>query len=160
MLVSILCESSFPHLPFISSGSSHLWPSKSQVGNSGLGPFNFAISAWQNLLYLAGWDPAFDAGTVPCGDGGCVLGAYGQVRSSTYCFNFAHWMCSLDECNSNSTSSISFALLLNSQLHRPHLQRSLLCLTGSPLPLDRILCRLRNLQTLDHDWIHCTRLGL
>ncbi|KAK8869449.1 hypothetical protein IAR55_000013 [Kwoniella newhampshirensis] len=39
------------------------------VGNSGLGPFNFAISAWQNLLYLAGWDPAYPRGTVPCGDG-------------------------------------------------------------------------------------------
>lgn len=40
------------------------------MGNSGLGPFNFAISAWQNLLYLAGWDPAFPRGTVACGDGG------------------------------------------------------------------------------------------
>ncbi|GFZ52277.1 hypothetical protein JCM24511_10050 [Saitozyma sp. JCM 24511] len=39
------------------------------VGNSGLGPFNFAISAWQNLLYLAGYDPAFPAGTVACGAG-------------------------------------------------------------------------------------------
>lgn len=37
------------------------------VGNSGLGPFNFAISAWQNLLYLAGTDPATGAA---CGDGG------------------------------------------------------------------------------------------
>lgn len=34
------------------------------------GPFNFAISAWQNLLYLAGYDPAFPAGTVACGAGG------------------------------------------------------------------------------------------
>ncbi|KAK4688267.1 hypothetical protein P7C73_g1840, partial [Tremellales sp. Uapishka_1] len=51
------------------------------VGNSGLGPFNFAISAWQNLLYLAGWDPAFARGTVPCGDGGCSLNAFGSDRS-------------------------------------------------------------------------------
>ncbi|WVQ66630.1 uncharacterized protein L199_004815 [Kwoniella botswanensis] len=51
------------------------------VGNSGLGPFNFAISAWQNLLYLAGWDPAFPRGTVACGDGGCNLVAYGTERS-------------------------------------------------------------------------------
>ncbi|WVQ74264.1 hypothetical protein IAR50_003861 [Cryptococcus sp. DSM 104548] len=51
------------------------------VGNSGLGPFNFAISAWQNLLYQAGWDPAFPKGTVACGDGGCNLVAYGQERS-------------------------------------------------------------------------------
>ncbi|TYJ57909.1 hypothetical protein B9479_001264 [Cryptococcus floricola] len=51
------------------------------VGNSGLGPFNFAISAWQNLLYQAGWDPAFPKGTVACGDGSCNLVAYGQERS-------------------------------------------------------------------------------
>ncbi|ORX41263.1 protein-vacuolar targeting-related protein [Kockovaella imperatae] len=51
------------------------------VGNSGLGPFNFAISAWQNLLYLQGWDPAYPQGTVPCGSGACSLTAYGQVRS-------------------------------------------------------------------------------
>nr|XP_019009024.1 uncharacterized protein I206_05664 [Kwoniella pini CBS 10737]OCF47805.1 hypothetical protein I206_05664 [Kwoniella pini CBS 10737] len=51
------------------------------VGNSGLGPFNFAISAWQNLLYQAGWDPAFPRGTVACGDGGCNLIAYGRERS-------------------------------------------------------------------------------
>ncbi|OCF40185.1 hypothetical protein I317_06010 [Kwoniella heveanensis CBS 569] len=51
------------------------------VGNSGLGPFNFAISAWQNLLYLAGWDPAFPRGTVSCGDGGCNLVAFGTERS-------------------------------------------------------------------------------
>ncbi|TXT04780.1 hypothetical protein VHUM_04048 [Vanrija humicola] len=51
------------------------------VGNSGLGPFNFAISAWQNLLYQAGWDPALPRGTAPCGsDTGCVLEAYGHVR--------------------------------------------------------------------------------
>ncbi|EAL19113.1 hypothetical protein CNBH2130 [Cryptococcus deneoformans B-3501A] len=51
------------------------------VGNSGLGPFNFAISAWQNLLYLAGWDPAYPTGTVPCGDGACNLIAFGSERS-------------------------------------------------------------------------------
>ncbi|OXG18093.1 hypothetical protein C367_04908 [Cryptococcus neoformans Ze90-1] len=51
------------------------------VGNSGLGPFNFAISAWQNLLYLAGWDPAYPKGTVPCGDGACNLIAFGSERS-------------------------------------------------------------------------------
>lgn len=59
-----------------------------------MGPFNFAISAWQNLLYLAGTDPATGAA---CGDGGeypqlssarvhwlttdCVLTAYGSTRS-------------------------------------------------------------------------------
>ncbi|WWC65513.1 uncharacterized protein I303_108131 [Kwoniella dejecticola CBS 10117] len=52
------------------------------VGNSGLGPFNFAISAWQNLLYQAGWDPAFPRGTVACGDGGCNLVAYGTELNS------------------------------------------------------------------------------
>ncbi|KAG7571295.1 hypothetical protein FFLO_00807 [Filobasidium floriforme] len=50
-------------------------------GNSGLGPFNFAISAWQNLLYQAGWDPAFPARSVPCGDGGCVINAFGSTRT-------------------------------------------------------------------------------
>jgi hypothetical protein len=39
------------------------------IGNSGLGPFNFAISAWQNLLYLAGWDPAFPGRSTACGAG-------------------------------------------------------------------------------------------
>ncbi|WVF68804.1 hypothetical protein IAT40_003576 [Kwoniella sp. CBS 6097] len=58
------------------------------VGNSGLGPFNFAISAWQNLLYLAGWDPAFPRGTVPCGDGGCNLIAFGTERSA---FTILSW---------------------------------------------------------------------
>ncbi|KAE8539378.1 hypothetical protein D1P53_004478 [Cryptococcus gattii VGV] len=46
-----------------------------------IGPFNFAISAWQNLLYLAGWDPAYPKGTVPCGDGACNLVAFGAERS-------------------------------------------------------------------------------
>ncbi|WWC93161.1 uncharacterized protein L201_008129 [Kwoniella dendrophila CBS 6074] len=55
------------------------------VGNSGLGPFNFAISAWQNLLYQAGWDPAYARGTVPCGSGGCSLVAYGSERSGKFC---------------------------------------------------------------------------
>jgi hypothetical protein len=40
------------------------------IGNSGLGPFNFAISAWQNLLYQAGWDPAFPGRSTACGSGG------------------------------------------------------------------------------------------
>jgi len=33
------------------------------------GPFNFAISAWQNLLYKAGWDPEFPGRSTPCGVG-------------------------------------------------------------------------------------------
>lgn len=49
-----------------------------------IGPFNFAISAWQNLLYLAGWDPAYPKGTVPCGDGACNLIAFGSERSGTF----------------------------------------------------------------------------
>lgn len=51
------------------------------VGNSGLGPFNFAISAWQNQLYNIGYDPALGPGNA-CGDGGCFLNAYGQDRDS------------------------------------------------------------------------------
>jgi hypothetical protein len=56
------------------------------VGNSGLGPFNFAISAWQNLLYLSGYDPALGPGNA-CGDGGCSLVAYGQERDSEWTFD-------------------------------------------------------------------------
>ncbi|WWD16286.1 hypothetical protein CI109_100712 [Kwoniella shandongensis] len=46
------------------------------------------IEVWSWYLYyvgnsgLAGWDPAFPRGTVPCGDGGCNLVAYGSERSA------------------------------------------------------------------------------
>lgn len=83
------------------------------AGSIGLmqGPFNFAISAWQNLLYSAGWDPAFPRGTVPCGDGGCNLIAYGSERSSESTTTKTGW--TFDDSSVNAivliTNGLSFA---------------------------------------------------
>lgn len=50
-------------------------------GNNGLSGFNFGPSQLQNLLYLAGYDPAHAPFTVPCSsDSGCVLPYLGEVR--------------------------------------------------------------------------------
>ncbi|KAH0832897.1 MFS general substrate transporter [Lanmaoa asiatica] len=51
------------------------------VGNNGLSGFNFGPSQFQNLLYLAGYDPAYPPYSAPCGNGtGCVLPYLGQIR--------------------------------------------------------------------------------
>ncbi|KAJ8503031.1 hypothetical protein ONZ45_g11211 [Pleurotus djamor] len=50
------------------------------VGNNGLSGFNFGPSQFQNLLFLAGYDPTHPPFTVPCGDNGCVLPYLGRVR--------------------------------------------------------------------------------
>ncbi|KAL1707875.1 autophagy-related protein 22-like protein [Schizophyllum commune] len=50
------------------------------IGNSGLSGFNYGPSQFQNLLYLAGYDPSGAPGELPCGDGGCVLRFAGKVR--------------------------------------------------------------------------------
>ncbi|TFY73703.1 hypothetical protein EWM64_g10309 [Hericium alpestre] len=51
------------------------------IGNNGLSGFNFGPSQFQNLLYLAGYDPAQPPFTAPCGsDTGCVLPYLGRVR--------------------------------------------------------------------------------
>ncbi|KAJ7476224.1 MFS general substrate transporter [Mycena latifolia] len=50
------------------------------VGNSGLSGFNFGPSQFQNLLFLAGYDPTLPPFTAPCGDNGCVLPYLGRVR--------------------------------------------------------------------------------
>ncbi|KAF5339253.1 hypothetical protein D9758_013320 [Tetrapyrgos nigripes] len=50
------------------------------IGNNGLSGFNFGPSQFQNLLFLAGYDPSAPPFTVPCGDGGCVLPYLGRVR--------------------------------------------------------------------------------
>ncbi|KAI5122904.1 hypothetical protein M0805_007582 [Coniferiporia weirii] len=51
------------------------------VGNNGLSGFNFGPSQFQNLLSLAGYDPAQPAFTAPCGsDTGCVLPFLGKTR--------------------------------------------------------------------------------
>jgi hypothetical protein len=53
------------------------------VGNSGLSGFNFGPSQYQNLLFLAGYDPTVEpAFSAPCGDNGCVLPYMGKVRDS------------------------------------------------------------------------------
>lgn len=53
------------------------------VGNNGLSGFNFGPSQFQNLLFLAGYDPSNEPFTVPCGTEGCVLPYLGKVRDST-----------------------------------------------------------------------------
>ncbi|TXT09663.1 uncharacterized protein COLE_03597 [Cutaneotrichosporon oleaginosum] len=51
------------------------------VGNCGLGPFNFAVTAWHNLLHRAGWDPTLGHAS-RCSDGPCYLHAFGAERST------------------------------------------------------------------------------
>ncbi|KAK2460955.1 hypothetical protein APHAL10511_007425 [Amanita phalloides] len=50
------------------------------VGNNGLPGFNFGPSQFQNLLFLAGYDPAYPPFSTPCGTGGCVLPYLGKIR--------------------------------------------------------------------------------
>jgi len=52
------------------------------VGNNGLSGFNFGPSQFQNLLYLAGYDPSKPPFASPCGEGACVLPFLGEVRDS------------------------------------------------------------------------------
>ncbi|KZP31763.1 MFS general substrate transporter [Athelia psychrophila] len=49
------------------------------VGNNGLSGFNFGPSQFQNLLFLAGYDPAYAPFTVACTEA-CVLPYLGKVR--------------------------------------------------------------------------------
>ncbi|KAL5495951.1 hypothetical protein ACEPAH_3183, partial [Sanghuangporus vaninii] len=51
------------------------------IGNNGLSGFNFGPSQFQNLLFLAGYDPAQPPFSVSCGsDTGCVLPFLGALR--------------------------------------------------------------------------------
>ncbi|EIW57691.1 MFS general substrate transporter, partial [Trametes versicolor FP-101664 SS1] len=51
------------------------------IGNNGLSGFNFGPSQFQNLLFLAGYDPSQPQFTAPCGSGtDCVLPYLGRVR--------------------------------------------------------------------------------
>src|ERR1041384_5462070 len=52
------------------------------VGNNGLSGFNFGPSQFQNLLFLAGYDPTQPPYTAPCGDNGCVMPILGKIRDS------------------------------------------------------------------------------
>ncbi|KAI0255030.1 MFS general substrate transporter [Lactifluus subvellereus] len=52
------------------------------VGNNGLSPFNLGPSQFQNLLYLAGYDPTHPPFAAPCSSGtDCVLPYLGRVRN-------------------------------------------------------------------------------
>lgn len=54
-------------------------------GNSGLSGFNFGPSQFQNLMYLAGYDPSQPPFTAACGgDSQCVLPFLGRVRDSEF----------------------------------------------------------------------------
>jgi len=51
------------------------------VGNNGLSGFSFGPSQFQNLLYLAGYDPNYPPFTEPCSNGtGCVLPYLGRTH--------------------------------------------------------------------------------
>ncbi|KAF8627990.1 hypothetical protein AX15_004117 [Amanita polypyramis BW_CC] len=50
------------------------------IGNNGLSGFNFGPSQFQNLLFLAGYDPAYPPFTKTCGSGACVLPYLGKTR--------------------------------------------------------------------------------
>lgn len=55
-------------------------------GNNGLSGFNFGPSQFQNLLFLAGYDPSQPPFTAPCGaDTDCVLPYLGRVRDGAVC---------------------------------------------------------------------------
>jgi hypothetical protein len=51
------------------------------IGNNGLSGFNFGPSQFQNLLFLAGFDPSVGPGS-SCGTGGCVISYLGETRTS------------------------------------------------------------------------------
>jgi len=54
------------------------------VGNNGLSGFNFGPSQFQNLLFLAGYDPSNKPFTTPCGTDSCVLPYLGRIRDGGY----------------------------------------------------------------------------
>lgn len=53
------------------------------VGNNGLSGFNFGPSQFQNLLFLAGYDPITGPGTA-CGTNRCVLPYLRKIRDSKF----------------------------------------------------------------------------
>ncbi|ORY29765.1 autophagy-related protein 22-like protein [Naematelia encephala] len=48
-------------------------------GNNGVQPYLYGPTQFQNLIYAAGWDPAYPAGTVACSTGGCVAN-FGGIK--------------------------------------------------------------------------------
>lgn len=53
------------------------------IGNNGLSGFNFGPSQFQNLLFLAGYDPTLGPGSA-CVDNGCVLPYLGKIRDGVF----------------------------------------------------------------------------
>ena len=97
---------------------SNTWQSNNHLllkGNNGLSGFNFGPSQFQNLLYLAGYDPAFPPYEAPCGSStGCVLPYLGSVRDGLLNLLCNNVSCFLSRIAVNSivllTNGISFAL--------------------------------------------------
>lgn len=77
------------------------------VGNNGLSAFNFGPSQFQNLLFLAGYDPTEAPFSVPCGDNGCVLPYLGAVRDSMSCMSICMLLTENDEISQLTPSSYS-----------------------------------------------------
>ena len=50
------------------------------IGNNGFTGFKFGPSQFQNLIYLAGYDPTQEPFTTPCNTNGCVLPFLGRTR--------------------------------------------------------------------------------
>lgn len=118
------------------------------VGNSGLGPFNFAISAWQNLLYLAGFDPNFPRGTVPCGDAG------GSKSSESYIQVAISWPSEASDLvrASHFTSN-------DSKLHCAHYKWHLIRLAGGFDSVYRFPRGLRYMASTHHHCVHLAHVG-
>lgn len=81
------------------------------IGNNGLSGFNFGPSQFQNLLFLAGYDPTGGPGTA-CGSNGCVLPYLGEIRDSTIRLSSRRNLKSFSIVNSIVllTNGISFAI--------------------------------------------------
>lgn len=129
------------------------------IGNSGLGPFNFAISAWQNLLFLAGWDPAFPGRNTPCGAGGERSHTYSHSRDLTRIQTVISWRTARNDQVCCRRTKKGLALRLPSQLDRLDYKRIVLCFPGSDLFARRIFRRLRNMEAAHYDSLHIDRMG-
>ena len=129
------------------------------IGNSGLGPFNFAISAWQNLLYLAGWDPAFPGRSTPCGAGGELHQASTRPRTDSA---KGQTVISLRLGQSDQVSVAdqdSRQDADSSQLDRVDYERAVFRDSGGVVPYGGISRGLRCMEAAHHHRIHHSRLG-
>lgn len=53
------------------------------VGRTGIGPYSFASTQFQNLIYLAGWDPVILPATLGNCTNVCVIGWGGKLQPTT-----------------------------------------------------------------------------